>query len=170
MTDFDFVIVGSGISGGWVAKELSERGFKVAVLERGRDIDPATDYTDFQEPWDFENLGQKTKQNRIFFVSALSALDGHIDKNVQAVSNSGIMEIKAALEKLVASERNSTKIRRVAIGTQSVARTAKSALSQLPPVNNSLSLQASIQGRLTDIEKELDSVIHEIQALAFDEN
>lgn len=117
-----------------------------------------------------KRLGQKTKQNRIFFVSALSALDGHIDKNVQAVSNSGIMEIKAALEKLVASERNSTKIRRVAIGTQSVARTAKSALSQLPPVNNSLSLQASIQGRLTDIEKELDSVIHEIQALAFDEN
>ncbi|MEM8634332.1 MAG: GMC family oxidoreductase [Pseudomonadota bacterium] len=65
MTDFDFVIVGSGISGGWVAKELSERGFKVAVLERGRDIDPATDYTDFQEPWDFENLGQKTKQDEV---------------------------------------------------------------------------------------------------------
>lgn len=63
MTDFDFVVVGSGISGGWVAKELSERGFKVAVLERGRDIDPATDYTDFQDPWEFENFGQKTKQD-----------------------------------------------------------------------------------------------------------
>lgn len=63
MTDFDIVIVGSGISGGWVAKELSERGFKVAVIERGRDIDPSVDYTDFVDPWDKENFGEKTSQD-----------------------------------------------------------------------------------------------------------
>jgi len=35
---FDAIVVGSGISGGWAAKELTEKGLKVAVLERGREI------------------------------------------------------------------------------------------------------------------------------------
>ena len=43
-TQFDAIVVGSGISGGWAAKELTERGLKVLVLERGKDIRHAVDY------------------------------------------------------------------------------------------------------------------------------
>ena len=64
MADFDFVVVGSGMSGGWVAKELCERGFKVAVVERGRDLDPAEDYTDFMDPWQMEHLNWKSDEMR----------------------------------------------------------------------------------------------------------
>jgi len=52
MADFDAIVVGSGMSGGWVAKELCERGLKTLVLERGKDIDPAKDYSDMLDPWD----------------------------------------------------------------------------------------------------------------------
>jgi len=38
--DFDVIVVGSGMSGGWVAKEMAERGLKVCVIERGKDIVP----------------------------------------------------------------------------------------------------------------------------------
>ena len=64
MTDFDVVVVGSGMSGGWVAKEMSEQGFKVAVIERGRAVTPEKDYTDFTDPWDVEHLNRKTEQDR----------------------------------------------------------------------------------------------------------
>ena len=60
MADFDVIVVGSGMSGGWVAKEMCEKGFKVAVLERGRDIVPVEDYTDMVDPWDMEHLNQKS--------------------------------------------------------------------------------------------------------------
>ncbi len=52
MVDFDVIVVGSGMSGGWVAKEMCERGMKTLVLERGKDIDPAEDYSDMLDPWD----------------------------------------------------------------------------------------------------------------------
>ncbi len=55
-TDFDAIVVGSGMSGGMSAKELCERGLKVLVLERGPQIIPARDYTDNLAPWDTENL------------------------------------------------------------------------------------------------------------------
>ena len=64
MADFDCIVVGSGMSGGWVAKEMAERGFKVAVIERGRDLDPAEDYTDFLDPWDMEHLNWKSDEDR----------------------------------------------------------------------------------------------------------
>ena len=64
MADFDFVIVGSGMSGGWVAKELSERGFKVAVVERGREIKPEEDYTDMEDPWEHEHLNLKSEATK----------------------------------------------------------------------------------------------------------
>lgn len=43
-TQFDAIVVGSGISGGWAAKELTERGLKVLILERGKDIKHGADY------------------------------------------------------------------------------------------------------------------------------
>ena len=52
MADFDAIVVGSGISGGWVAKELCERGLKVLVLERGRETIPSEHYTDHLNPWE----------------------------------------------------------------------------------------------------------------------
>jgi len=45
MTDFDVIVVGSGMSGGWVAKEMCEKGFKTAVIERDRAINPVKEYT-----------------------------------------------------------------------------------------------------------------------------
>lgn len=48
--DFDAIVVGSGITGGWAAKELTERGLKVLVLERGRDIVHGSDYVGEHTP------------------------------------------------------------------------------------------------------------------------
>ena len=56
MTDFDAIVVGSGMSGGWSAKELCERGLKVLVLERGPEIKPERDYVDQLRPWQEKNL------------------------------------------------------------------------------------------------------------------
>jgi len=41
---FDAIVVGSGISGGWAAKELCEKGLKVLMLERGRPLEHVKDY------------------------------------------------------------------------------------------------------------------------------
>ena len=41
---FDAIVIGSGISGGWAAKELTEKGLKTLVLERGRDVVHLKDY------------------------------------------------------------------------------------------------------------------------------
>jgi choline dehydrogenase-like flavoprotein len=55
--DFDVIVVGSGISGGWVAKELCERGLRTLVIERGRDVKHGSDYLDFVTPWEVPNRG-----------------------------------------------------------------------------------------------------------------
>ena len=56
---YDAIVVGSGISGGWAAKELCEKGLKVIMLERGRDIKHVTDYTNAtKNPWDFPHRGR----------------------------------------------------------------------------------------------------------------
>jgi choline dehydrogenase-like flavoprotein len=55
--DFDAIVVGSGISGGWVAKELCERGLKTLVLERGRHVEHKEDYNDFATPWEVSHRG-----------------------------------------------------------------------------------------------------------------
>jgi choline dehydrogenase-like flavoprotein len=53
---YDAIVVGSGISGGWAAKELCERGLKTLVLERGRQIEHLKDYpTATKNPWDFKH-------------------------------------------------------------------------------------------------------------------
>ena len=56
---FDAIVIGSGISGGWAAKELTEKGLKTLVLERGRDVKHIVDYpTTNMQPWEFEHLNQ----------------------------------------------------------------------------------------------------------------
>jgi choline dehydrogenase-like flavoprotein len=53
---FDAIVIGSGMSGGWAAKELCEKGLKTLVLERGRDVVHLKDYpTTNMQPWEFEN-------------------------------------------------------------------------------------------------------------------
>ena len=44
--NYDAIVIGSGISGGWAAKELCEKGLKVLMLERGRHLEHITDYAD----------------------------------------------------------------------------------------------------------------------------
>lgn len=50
---YDAIVIGSGISGGWAAKELCERGLKTLVLERGRDVKHGDYPTAFTESWEF---------------------------------------------------------------------------------------------------------------------
>ncbi len=58
---FDAIVVGSGISGGWAAKELTEKGLKVLLLERGRNIEHITGYTNaLRPPWEVPHRGQNT--------------------------------------------------------------------------------------------------------------
>ncbi len=74
MADFDAIVVGSGISGGWVAKELCERGLKVCVLERGKPTKPDRDYSDFLDPWEtqhFDRISNDVKK-RDFSITGLS--------------------------------------------------------------------------------------------------
>ncbi len=59
---FDAIVIGSGISGGWAAKELSEKGLKTLILERGREVNHGEYPTTMMEPWEFEHLGQITKE------------------------------------------------------------------------------------------------------------
>jgi choline dehydrogenase-like flavoprotein len=58
---YDAIVVGSGISGGWAAKELCEKGLKVLMLERGGPHEHIKDYTTAQKnPWEFEHRGGTT--------------------------------------------------------------------------------------------------------------
>ena len=60
---YDAIVIGSGISGGWAAKELTEKGLKVLMLERGRNIEHVKDYVDAnKEPWEYPHRGGRTQQ------------------------------------------------------------------------------------------------------------
>lgn len=57
--DFDAIVVGSGITGGWSAKQLTQAGLKVLLLERGPDIPHRTGYTtEMKAPWDMPFRGE----------------------------------------------------------------------------------------------------------------
>ncbi len=57
--NFDAIVIGSGISGGWAAKEFCEKGLKTLVLERGRDVKHLKDYpTTNMNPWEFQHRGK----------------------------------------------------------------------------------------------------------------
>lgn len=60
---YDAIVIGSGISGGWAAKELCEAGLTTLVLERGRNVEHNKDYpTANKAPWEFPHRGQMTKE------------------------------------------------------------------------------------------------------------
>jgi len=60
--DFDVIVVGSGLSGSWAAKEFCEKGFKTLVIERGRMVKHIKDYpTANMDPWEFEHRIHKTR-------------------------------------------------------------------------------------------------------------
>ncbi len=58
---YDAIVIGSGLSGGWAAKELCERGLRTLVLERGREVQHQRDYpTALKNPWDLPHRGRLT--------------------------------------------------------------------------------------------------------------
>ena len=60
---YQAIVVGTGISGGWAAKELTEKGLKTLVLERGRMVKHPDYPTATKDPWDFENGGRPTQED-----------------------------------------------------------------------------------------------------------
>ena len=59
---YDAIVVGSGITGGWAAKELTQKGLKVLMLERGRNVEHIKDYkTALTPPWELPHRGKKSK-------------------------------------------------------------------------------------------------------------
>jgi choline dehydrogenase-like flavoprotein len=64
---FDAIVVGSGMSGGWAAKELTEKGLKTLVLERGRMVKHGEYPTAMTDPWDLpygDRITQETRQRK----------------------------------------------------------------------------------------------------------
>lgn len=89
-TPYDAIVIGSGISGGWAAKELCEKGLRTLVLERGRHVEHIKDYTTMSDdPWDQKYRGKITpeqnnrqiKQARTGFVNSPSTAHWFVDDN-----------------------------------------------------------------------------------------
>ncbi|HRN72293.1 MAG TPA: GMC family oxidoreductase [Ginsengibacter sp.] len=60
---YDAIVIGSGISGGWAAKELTEKGLKTIMLERGKNIEHIKDYVNATKgPWEFPHRGGRTQK------------------------------------------------------------------------------------------------------------
>ena len=60
---YDAIVVGSGISGGWAAKELTEKGLRVLLLERGKNIEHIKDYVNATKaPWEYPHRGGRTRE------------------------------------------------------------------------------------------------------------
>ncbi|MEQ9306943.1 MAG: GMC family oxidoreductase [Marinoscillum sp.] len=77
---YDAIVIGSGVSGGWAAKELTEKGLKTLVLERGGPVEHRKDYiTEHKPPWDFELRGQLTRDEQQKYSQA--ARIGYLDKS-----------------------------------------------------------------------------------------
>jgi len=61
-SEYDAIVVGSGISGGWAAKELTEKGLRVLLLERGKNVEHVKDYVNATKgPWEYPHRGGRTK-------------------------------------------------------------------------------------------------------------
>jgi choline dehydrogenase-like flavoprotein len=60
---YDAIVIGSGISGGWAAKELCEKGLKTIMLERGKNIEHVKDYVNAnKEAWNYPHHGRRTQE------------------------------------------------------------------------------------------------------------
>ena len=86
--NYDAIVIGTGMSGGWAAKELCEKGLKTLVLERGRMIKHIEDYkTANKEDWEFpagdvitqEIEKRQPKQSRTGYVNTESTKDFFVD-------------------------------------------------------------------------------------------
>src|SRR2546425_8653980 len=59
---YDAIVVGSGIAGGWAAKELTEKGLRVLLLERGKNVEHIKDYVNATKaPWQYPHRGGRTR-------------------------------------------------------------------------------------------------------------
>lgn len=69
---FDAIVIGSGISGGWAAKELCEKGLKTIVLERGTMVEHIKDYTHAtKDPWELPHRNRLTEEEKkIYYVQS----------------------------------------------------------------------------------------------------
>ncbi len=84
---YDAIVIGSGISGGWAAKELSEKGLKTLVLERGRDVKHGEYPTAHMETWDFEGrnkisqkaVSRQLKQDRTGYTTSPASRHWFVD-------------------------------------------------------------------------------------------
>jgi choline dehydrogenase-like flavoprotein len=61
-TVYDAIVIGSGITGGWAAKELTEKGLKTLVLEAGRPIVPEQDYVEHVPAWEMKFRGMRDRK------------------------------------------------------------------------------------------------------------
>ncbi len=86
--EYDAIVIGTGITGGWAAKELCEKGLKTLVLERGRMVTHVKDYhTMNDDPWDFElrdkpsreSVKKQEKQNRTGYTTRPSHSHWFVD-------------------------------------------------------------------------------------------
>ena len=84
---YDAIVVGSGISGGWAAKELTEKGLRTLLLERGRDVKHGDYPTAMQEAWEFPGrnrrsnteLERQAKQNRTGYTTHPASAHWFVD-------------------------------------------------------------------------------------------
>ena len=82
--DFDAIVIGSGITGGWAAKELTEGGLKVLMLERGRDVEHGRDYpTEHAAPWElpFRGAGNRQRYREEYPVQSTHFLFNEYDEH-----------------------------------------------------------------------------------------
>lgn len=81
---YDAIVVGSGITGGWAAKELTEKGLKVLMLERGRNIEHIKDYVNaMKEQWDFPHRNVPTRAMKT--VHPVLSRDSNLAENTRAM-------------------------------------------------------------------------------------
>ena len=106
MNEFDAIVVGSGISGGWAAKELTEAGLTTLVLERGRNVEHVKDYpTAMLDPWQLPNGNRATQKDREeYYVQSDLYLFGQDSKHF-------LLDHRAALDLLGQQPADATKDR-----------------------------------------------------------